>query len=104
MRVEARLEPLVIGEARRRDLDDQMRLTGIELDKTRRSSEQLLGENGKIRLKQTPLVNHWWNVTLYVTPVIFVYLDNFQHWAGAKFGRKKKHGLRAPEPVLGAAD
>jgi hypothetical protein len=23
---------------------------------------------GKIRLKQTPLVNHWWNVTLYVTP------------------------------------
>ncbi|MGH7565590.1 MAG: DUF5996 family protein [Gemmatimonadota bacterium] len=23
---------------------------------------------GKIRLVQTPLVNHWWNVTLYVTP------------------------------------
>lgn len=23
---------------------------------------------GKIRLEQTPLVNHWWNVTLYVTP------------------------------------
>ena len=23
---------------------------------------------GKIRLKLTPLVNHWWNVTLYVTP------------------------------------
>jgi hypothetical protein len=23
---------------------------------------------GKIRLAQTPLVNHWWNVTLYVTP------------------------------------
>ena len=23
---------------------------------------------GKIRLKQEPLVNHWWNVTLYVTP------------------------------------
>src|SRR6184192_1965512 len=22
---------------------------------------------GKIRLVQTPLVNHWWNVTLYVT-------------------------------------
>ena len=22
---------------------------------------------GKIRLKQTPLINHWWNVTLYVT-------------------------------------
>ena len=22
---------------------------------------------GKIRLKQTPLVNHWWNVTLYVS-------------------------------------
>jgi hypothetical protein len=23
---------------------------------------------GKIRLARTPLVNHWWNVTLYVTP------------------------------------
>jgi hypothetical protein len=23
---------------------------------------------GKIRLKLTPLENHWWNVTLYVTP------------------------------------
>lgn len=23
---------------------------------------------GKIRLKQVPFVNHWWNVTLYVTP------------------------------------
>jgi hypothetical protein len=23
---------------------------------------------GKIRLRQQPLVNHWWNVTLYVTP------------------------------------
>jgi len=23
---------------------------------------------GKIRLKQEPLVNHWWNVALYVTP------------------------------------
>jgi hypothetical protein len=23
---------------------------------------------GKIRLKQTPRLNHWWNVTLYVTP------------------------------------
>src|SRR2546421_4038670 len=23
---------------------------------------------GKIRLAQTPRVNHWWNVTLYVTP------------------------------------
>jgi hypothetical protein len=23
---------------------------------------------GKIRLKQQPLINHWWNVTLYVTP------------------------------------
>ena len=23
---------------------------------------------GKIRLAQAPLVNHWWNVTLYVTP------------------------------------
>jgi hypothetical protein len=22
---------------------------------------------GKIRLVQTPLLNHWWNVTLYVT-------------------------------------
>src|SRR4051812_24374661 len=22
---------------------------------------------GKIRLMQTPLVNHWWNATLYVT-------------------------------------
>src|SRR5438093_11004741 len=22
---------------------------------------------GKIRLRQTPLVNHWWNVPLYVT-------------------------------------
>src|SRR5262245_17740564 len=23
---------------------------------------------GKVRLAATPLVNHWWNVTLYVTP------------------------------------
>src|SRR6266849_363894 len=23
---------------------------------------------GKIRKTQTPLINHWWNVTLYVTP------------------------------------
>jgi len=23
---------------------------------------------GKIRLKREPLINHWWNVTLYVTP------------------------------------
>jgi len=23
---------------------------------------------GKIRLVQTPLVNHWWNVLLYVSP------------------------------------
>ena len=22
---------------------------------------------GKIRLKQTPLINHWWNVPLYVS-------------------------------------
>jgi hypothetical protein len=24
---------------------------------------------GKIRLRQEPLVNHWWNVALYVTPI-----------------------------------
>jgi hypothetical protein len=23
---------------------------------------------GKIRMKQEPMINHWWNVTLYVTP------------------------------------
>lgn len=23
---------------------------------------------GKIRLKQTPLINHWWHVPLYLTP------------------------------------
>src|ERR1051326_6064253 len=23
---------------------------------------------GKIRLVQTPLINHWWNTTFYVTP------------------------------------
>ena len=23
---------------------------------------------GKIRLRLTPLINHWWNVVLYVTP------------------------------------
>ena len=23
---------------------------------------------GKIRLAQSPRINHWWNVTLYVTP------------------------------------
>src|SRR5258708_3217310 len=50
-RIEPRLEPLVIGEARRGDLDDEMGFAGVELgEPLRRFLEQLLGEDGDIRL------------------------------------------------------
>src|SRR5260370_1076659 len=29
-------------------------------------------------------------LTLYITPIYYVYLDRFQHWVGSLFGGKKK--------------
>ena len=34
---------------------------------------------GKIRLAQSPLVNHWWNVPLYVTPAGRYVGDSLRH-------------------------
>ena len=35
---------------------------------------------GKIRLAQSPWINHSWHVTLYVTPVLYTYFDELQSW------------------------
>jgi hydrophobic/amphiphilic exporter-1 (mainly G- bacteria), HAE1 family len=45
-------------------------------------------------------------ITLYITPVYYVYLDRFQHWIGRTFGGRRKPEMKAadegfsmPEPV-----
>jgi len=42
-------------------------------------------------------------LTLFLTPVVYIYLENFQEWLERRFGmRKKKRGRQAmpePEPV-----
>ena len=38
-------------------------------------------------------------VTLYVTPVFYTYLDEFQTWAGRRGWRRAPHGAIAPEPA-----
>jgi hydrophobic/amphiphilic exporter-1 (mainly G- bacteria), HAE1 family len=35
-------------------------------------------------------------ITLYITPVVYVYLDRFQHWLGRTFRKDSKHGNVAP--------
>jgi len=37
-------------------------------------------------------------LTLYITPVIYLYLDRFQHGAGQFFSRKKRHAAHEAEP------
>ena len=43
-------------------------------------------------------------ITLYITPVIYVYLDRLQHWRRkrptADIGPRPGRELREPEPVL----
>src|SRR3954454_10402795 len=41
---------------------------GAEWEDTRATLHMWPQIAGKIRMAQTPLVNHWWNVTLYLTP------------------------------------
>jgi HAE1 family hydrophobic/amphiphilic exporter-1 len=45
-------------------------------------------------------------ITLYITPVYYIYLDSFQHWLGRLFGRRRKErpasangALEPAEPV-----
>jgi len=39
-------------------------------------------------------------ITLYITPVYYTYLDQFQHWLGRHFhGRPAEPGMEAPAPV-----
>ena len=40
-------------------------------------------------------------VTLYVTPVIYTYLDGFQQWAENRF--RKRAPARVAQPAYGAA-
>jgi HAE1 family hydrophobic/amphiphilic exporter-1 len=35
-------------------------------------------------------------LTLYITPVYYIYLDRFQHTVGSFFGKKKKQAHAAP--------
>ena len=43
-------------------------------------------------------------VTLYVTPVIYTYLDSFQQWVGARAPWRSKAPHPATQPAFGAAD
>jgi HAE1 family hydrophobic/amphiphilic exporter-1 len=44
-------------------------------------------------------------VTLYVTPVLYTYMDSFQHWLAERSrGRSPETAVHQPEPALGAAD
>jgi Family of unknown function (DUF5996) len=57
---------------------------------------------GKIRLAQTPLVNHWWNVTLYVaarglTTSVMPYQDRSFFWGSFDLAVTRFSGRRAPE-------
>jgi hypothetical protein len=45
------------------------------------------------------LVSQW--LTLYTTPVIYLYLDRFSHWLSP---RPRRPAVRAAEPVREAAD
>ncbi|HET9177010.1 MAG TPA: efflux RND transporter permease subunit, partial [Terriglobia bacterium] len=39
-------------------------------------------------------------ITLYITPVYYTYLDQFQHWLGSRFQRRRAEGdVEAPAPV-----
>ena len=42
-------------------------------------------------------------ITLYITPVYYIYLDSFQHWLGRLFGRRRQEqrlpAAEAPEPA-----
>ena len=39
-------------------------------------------------------------ITLYITPVYYIYLDSFQKWMQGHFGRKKPLNLKG-EPLMG---
>jgi hypothetical protein len=40
-------------------------------------------------------------ITLYITPVIYTYLDNLQSWAGHRMGRRRELiESTEPTPVL----
>ena len=44
-------------------------------------------------------------ITLYITPVYYTYLDQFQRWLGSHFGRRRDEGVpeipaTVPESVL----
>jgi hypothetical protein len=55
-RIKPPLETLVIGEARRGNLDDKTGFAGVEPgEPLRRFLEQLLGKNGDIRLEHDPI-------------------------------------------------
>ena len=43
-------------------------------------------------------------VTLFVTPVIFTYMDEFQHWVAARFRRKSREPVTQSIPALHGAD
>ena len=39
-------------------------------------------------------------ITLYITPVYYTYLDQFQHWLGRRFQRRRAEGdVEAPAPI-----
>ena len=39
-------------------------------------------------------------ITLYITPVYYTYLDQFQHWLGERFHRRRAEGdVEAPAPI-----
>ena len=40
-------------------------------------------------------------ITLYITPVIYLYLDSFQKWLRRRRGRPTPIGEQEPETVLG---
>ncbi len=39
-------------------------------------------------------------ITLYVTPVVYTYMDSFSHRVGALFSRSKAHGTGMPAPAV----
>lgn len=55
-RIRSRLESLVMGEARGRDLDDRTGLAGLEASERRRFPEDIPGEDGHVRLEHRHVV------------------------------------------------
>ena len=64
---------------------------------TRETLHRWMQVVGKIRLAQAPMVNHWWQVTLYVTPRGLTVGD-----ASARHGPAARQSVELPPSAPGA--